>query len=456
MSRSEGRCPGPVAQRGRFTRRSFLELGSLALGGLCLRDLLRLREAQGVGASSPPDTAVILIWLQGGPTHIDMYDLKPEAPDSIRGPFQPISTVVPGLDVCEHMPLHAKVADKLSIIRSISHKWAGHQGGTQRFITGYDPPRPQLSQGAFPEIGSVVAKVREGINVGVPNYVCSSRGVPYGGPAYLGNAASPFVVSGDPNSPKFTVRNITPPPELAGALDDRATLLKGLDTFRRELDRSGSMDALDKFDRQALDLLTSDKVRRAFDIAQEPDALRDKYGRHKWGQRALLARRLVEAGCSFVTMVLQNAQVGKASNWDDHAVNWHIFDENKKRLPIYDRAVCSLIEDLYDRGLDKKVMLIVAGEFGRTPRINYNRGVGRGHYPHAMSVLVSGGGMRMGQVIGSTDDEAAHPKDRPLAPEDLWATVYRFLGIDINRKFVDRGGREVRILPGGEPIAELI
>ncbi len=449
MSRSTKRCGGPIS------RRSFLEMGSLAAGGLCLSDMLRLREA---AAASPPksDTSVILIWLQGGPSHIDMYDMKPNAPDSVRGPFQPISTAVPGLDVCEHMPLQAKIADKFSIIRSISHTWAGHQGGAQRFLTGYAPPRPQLSAGAFPEVGSIVAKVREGRDVGVPNYVCSSRGIQYAGPAYLGNAASPFVVNGDPNSADFKVKNISPPAELAGTLDDRAALLGGLDTFRRDLDPSGSMDALDKFDRQAIGLLTSDKVRSAFDISKEPDALRDKYGRHKWGQRALLARRLVESGCSFVSMAMQNAGVGKAHNWDDHAVNWHVFDENKLRLPIYDRAVSALVEDIHDRGRDKNVLLIVAGEFGRTPRINYDRGVGRGHYPHAMSVLVSGGGLRMGQIVGSTDEKAEHPKERPLSPEDLWATVYRFLGIDTNRMFMDHAGRETRILFGGKPITELV
>ncbi len=439
----------------RVSRRSFLHIGSLGLGGLCLSDWLRLRAAK-AAAPSASDTAVILIWLGGGPSHVDMYDLKPNAPDSVRGPFQPISTVVPGIEICEHMPMQAKVADRFALIRSISHKWAGHQGGAQRFLTGYDPPRPQLSQGAYPEPGSIVAKVREHRDVGVPNYVCSSRGIEYAGPAYLGNAASPFVVNGDPNDPNFKVKNISPPPELADALDDRAALLGALDNFRRDLDRSGSMEALDRFDQQALSLLTSDKVRSAFDISQEPDSLRDKYGRHKWGQRALLARRLVEAGCSFVTMDMRNAGLGKASNWDDHAVNWHIFNENKLRLPVYDRAIASLIEDIYDRGLDQHVMLVVAGEFGRTPRINYNRGVGRGHYPHAMSVLVSGGNLKVGQVVGSTDEEAAHPKENPLAPEDLWATVYRFLGIDINRTFTDHTGREVRILSNGKPIAELI
>jgi len=257
---------------------------------------------------------------------------------------------------------------------------------------------------------------------------------------------------------------------LATQRDDRETLLHGFDQLCRQTDNSGVMDAMDEYGRKAMQLMTSEKARLAFDLSHEPDALRDHYGRHPWGQRALLARRLVEAGSSWVTMVLENPTPPDAKmpiyscyNWDSHAVNCHLFDDARYRLPIYDQAVTALVEDLYDRGLDKKVLLIATGEFGRTPRISYSEGTatkvkqpGRDHWPSAMSMLVAGGGMRTGQVVGSTDSKGEHPKDRPLTPNDLWATAFRHLGIDTEKTFPDHSGRPMSILPYGEPIRELI
>jgi uncharacterized protein (DUF1501 family) len=277
-------------------------------------------------------------------------------------------------------------------------------------------------------------------------------------------------VPGDPNEAKFEVQNISLSSSLSDRLDDRVTLLRGFDRLRREIDHSGLMAAADQFNQKAVGMLTSDKARQAFDLSQEPDSLRDRYGRHAWGQRAMLARRLVEAGSSFVTMVMENPyQSGVKSlkngtyNWDSHAVNCHLFDDAKVRLPIYDRAVTALVEDLHDRGLTKNVMLVVTGEFGRTPRISHQTGTqtgvsqpGRDHWPQAMSMLVSGGGMRTGQVIGSTNSKGEHPHSRPLTPNDLWATVYRHLGIDTEHAFPDHSGRPMPILPYGEPIAELL
>jgi hypothetical protein len=230
------------------------------------------------------------------------------------------------------------------------------------------------------------------------------------------------------------------------------------------------MNAMDQFNQQALTMLTSDQARNAFDLSKEPDALRNRYGRHAWGQRALMARRLVEAGCSFVTMVMENPyQSGvewlKAGtyNWDSHAVNCHIFDDARVRFPIYDQAVTALVEDIYNRGLDRKVMLVVTGEFGRTPRLNSQTGTqtgvsqpGRDHWPQAMSMLLAGGGMRTGQIVGSTNAKGEEPKERPLTPNDLWATVYRHLGIDWTQSFLDHSGRPMPILPFGEPISELL
>jgi hypothetical protein len=402
--------------------------------------------------------------------------MKPLAPAEYRGEFNPIPTNVPGLDVCELLPLHAGLADKYNIIRSIAHEFADHGGGHKRFMTGRLPKEPTGFVNDAPAVGSIVAKMREHVQRGVPNYVAGAENGRDGvdvfslGAAYLGPAYTPFMVPGDPSAAGFQVRNL----ELAAAteerLDDRLLLLRGFDRLRRDIDESGMMDAMDGFNQQAAGLLTSPAAREAFDLSREPDALRDRYGRHAWGQRALMARRLVEAGCSFVTMVLENPYVSGVPfpkdgtyNWDSHAVNCHMFNDLRQRLPIYDRTITALVEDLHQRGLTEKVMLIVTGEFGRTPRINPAAGTqtgqmqpGRDHWPGAMSVLVCGGGMRTGQVIGSTNSRGEGPQDRPLTPNDLWATVYRHLGIDDEHSFPDHSGRPLPILPFGEPIAELL
>lgn len=450
---------------GPIRRRSFLEAGTLALGGLGLSDLLRSRAAAKDAGQSSPDTAVILIWLQGGPSHLETYDLKPEAPADYRGECVPISTVAPGMDVCEHLPLHAQVADRFTLIRSISHGFANHAAGAGRFLSGYKPFKLLDPLAQFPCLGPVVSKMLEGRrDPSMPRYVASASNVYGGGSASLGPAYLPFVVSGDPNSPKFKVDNLSLAPEIKDRLDDRNLLLGSFDGLRRDLDRSRAMESMDKYSREAVSLLTSSKAQQAFDLSQEAPQVRDKYGRHKWGQRALLARRLVEAGTSFVTMQMQNPGIpGAIGNWDIHAVNGHLFDDARARLPVFDRAIAALVEDIYERGLDKKVMVIVSGEFGRTPRINPQKGTssgvvqpGRDHYPGAMSVLVSGGGMPTGQVIGSTTSKGERPKDRQLDPNDLLATVYRFLGIDYKAMVPDTSGRPVPLIPYGTPITELV
>ncbi len=462
------RCPGPQS------RRHFLKVGALTLGGLAMNGLLPLRLTAG---QTEPDTSVILIWLPGGPPHMETYDLKPDAPAEYRGEFRPIKTVVPGLDVCELLPLHARVADRFTILRSIAHTFADHGGGHKRFLTGRDPLEPTGFVNDYPMVGSMVAKVRGDRKTGVPNYVTGADGgrdqidVFSFGSAYLGPSTHPFTVVGDPSSPKFEVKNVGPTPGLEGRLGERMQLLRSLDAVPADRDRTGTMAAMDASKERALGLLTSDAARRAFDLSKEPPKLRDRYGMHVWGQRALLARRLVEHGASFVTMVMENPfQSGVpfpkdgTYNWDSHAVNCHLFNDARVRFPLYDRAVTALVEDLYGRGLDKKVLLIVTGEFGRTPRISYATGTqtgvqqpGRDHWPQAMSVLVAGGGLRVGQVVGSTNAKGEHPKDRPLTPNDLWATMFRHLGIDHEHTaFLDHRGRPMPILPYGEPIAELL
>jgi hypothetical protein len=284
------------------------------------------------------------------------------------------------------------------------------------------------------------------------------------GAAYLGEAYTPFTFGGDPGAAGFKVEGLDLAPEVAARLGTRARLLDQFDGLRRSIDKSRAVDAMDEFDRRALGILLSPKARRAFDLSHEDPRLRDRYGRHPYGQRALLARRLVEAGCSFVTMVLETPVLPGAAyptgviyNWDSHAVNGHIFDDARFRFPFYDQAVTALVEDLYDRGLDRRVLLIVTGEFGRTPRITYDKGrPGRDHWPDAMSMLVAGGGMRTGQVIGSTDRRGERPHDRPLTPNDLWATMYRHLGIDFTASIPDLTGRPMPILPFGDAIEELL
>jgi len=464
----------PVHCRGPATRRSFLQAGALGVGGLCLADVLQARAAAGA-ASIEPDTSVIFIWLPGGPPHMETYDMKPDAPADYRGLFHPINTNVPGIDVCELLPLHAKIADKFTLIRSIAHEFADHGGGHKRFLTGRMPKTPVGFVNDAPAVGSIVAKMREGRNIGIPNYISGANNGRHGidvysfGSAYLGNESHPFVIPGDPSQKDFKVQNLALDASLSDRLDNRAELLRGFDRFRKQVEGDDVMDAMDGFQRRAVELLTSDKARNAFDLSQEPDELRDRYGRHAWGQRALLARRLIEAGSSFVTMVMENPyQSGVPPlkngvyNWDSHAVNCHLFDDLKARAPIYDQAVTALVEDVYSRGLDKKCLVIVTGEFGRTPRISNSIGTqtgvmqpGRDHWPQAMSMLVTGGGMRTGQVVGSTNWKGEHPQDRPLTPNDLWSTVYRHLGINQEHSFPDHSGRPMPILPFGEPIEEL-
>lgn len=460
-------CPGPVS------RRSFLKVGALGLGGLGLSDVLRLRAA--AQSQADPDTSVIFIWLPGGAPHTETYDMKPDAPLEYRGVFNPIHTNVAGLDICEHLPLHARIADKYNIVRSIAHEFADHGGGHKRFLTGRHPKEPTGFVNDAPMVGSYVAKMREHVRRGVPNYIAGTDNgrdqvdVFSFGAAWMGPSYTPFSVPGDPSDPKFQVRNLELAANMENRLGDRVALLDGFDRLRRDVDKSGMMDAMDEFNQKAVGLLTSPTAREAFDLTREPEHVRERYGQHAWGMRALMARRLVEAGASFVTMVLENPYVSGIPhpkdgvyNWDSHSVNCHMFNDLRNRLPLYDKVVTALVEDLYERGLDKKVMLIVTGEFGRTPRINEAIGTqtgimqpGRDHWPGAMSLLICGGGMRTGQVIGSTTPKAEMPQDRPLTPNDLWATVYRHLGIDYDTAFPDFSGRPMPILPYGEPIAEL-
>jgi hypothetical protein len=429
------------------TRRGFLRIGSLGVGGiglnaLALPDLLRLRA---LGAAPNNRKAVILIWQAGGPSHLDMYDLKPDAPAEFRGEFRPIATNVAGVDISEHLPLQARIMDKLAIVRSGCHTNAGHGMGSQWMLTGWQPTI-EVNDNIYPCIGSVAARMKGPNEPGMPAYVNLPRPLGLGKAAYLGASFNPFSPDSDPNSDGFQVRNL----KLSGRvdlarLDRREQLLRRLDGIRRDVDTKGDILGIDKFYRDALEMVTNDKAQQAFNVQSEPAKLRDEYGRNDLGQSCLLARRLVEAGVTFVAI-----QAG--GGWDTHGDNFKQLKDNL--LPKYDRAVSALVTDLYDRGLQNDVLVMAMGEFGRTPRIN--GGAGRDHWPQAMSVLYAGGGLRMGQAIGTTNDKAEYPTSKPATPGCLLSTMYRVLGVDHRHVFHDQANRPLPILAEGQPIEDLI
>lgn len=425
-------------------RRDFLKVGALTLGGLTLADMLRLRSEAAAAGKPAAKKAVILIYLAGGPSHIDMYDLKPDAPAEFRGEFRPIRTNVPGIDIGEHLPLQAKIMDKMALVRSAYHTNAGHGMGSQWMLTGWQPTI-EVSDNIYPATGSVVARMKGPNEPGLPPYVTLPGRTPFNKAAYLGSENNPFTPDGNPAEDGFQVRNLRLPGRVAPErLDRRRNLLAQLDQTRRDLDAKGDAAGLDKFYRDAMEMVTSDKAQKAFAIKDEDPKLRDLYGRHDLGQSCLLARRLVEAGVTFVTV-----QTG--GGWDTHGDN---FNQLKNSLlPKYDRAVSALIQDIYNRGLEKDVLVISYGEFGRTPRIN--PGAGRDHWPGAMTVLFSGGGLQMGQAIGATSDKAEYPTEKPYTPGCVLATMYRALGVDHKHVFFDQAKRPMPILAEGAPIVEL-
>lgn len=463
--------------RGPMDRRSWLTIGGLSLGTLVSgleSGLTRLFAAEDGKQPRTKDFSVILFWANGGPSHIDTFDLKPDAPAEIRGPFRPIHTNVPGLDITERLPTLAKMADKFALIRSLHHNRAQHSGGTNRFLTGYSSVASDLNDSEFPDIGSVVAKQLENQAGDVPLYVGNTKF--YGsGPAYLGPAYAPFMPT--PNPLSSTGNNTYDPvplylseqskPNLALTSDGvltvrrRRALLQDLEALPRQLDRRewANFDGLQK---RAVELLAGRRTREAFDLSREAPRVLARYGDTHWGKSLLTARRLVEAGARFVQCQADfrlRPETGRTSNWDDHSVNAHIFKAYEEKMPYFDQAVSALIEDLCQRGLDRRVLFLFCGEFGRTPRIEYqdaSRRPGRDHWPRAMSVFVAGGGLKMGQVVGATNGRGEEPARRAMNSNCLLATIYRCFGIDTNHAFRDRAGRPIPILQEGEPIAELL
>lgn len=427
------------------SRRSFLRVGSLGFGGLTLPNVLRRQAQAAVTGQQVKKKSVILVWLAGGPSHLDMYDLKPQAPAEVRGEFNPIPTNVSGVEISEHLPRQAQIMDKLAIVRSAFHTNAGHGMGSQWMLTGYQPTL-EVNNNIYPAIGSIVSRTNGANDPALPAYVNLPRALSFGKAAYLGASFNPFSPESDPNSDGFQVRNLKLPGRVDLArMDRRRELLGSLDTIRRDIDLAGDIEGLDSFYRDGLDMVTNDKAIQAFDIKQEDNKVRESYGRNDLGQSCLLARRLVEAGVTFVAI-----QAG--GGWDTHGDNFKQLKDNL--LPKYDQAIASLVSDLSERGMQEDVLVISFGEFGRTPKIN--PGAGRDHWPGAMSVLYAGGGLKMGQAIGSTNDKAEFPATKPYSPGCVLSTMYHALGIDYKHAFFDHAQRPLPILNEGKPIDELV
>ena len=437
------------------TRRSFLQAGVLGLGGLALPDLFRLR-AEGAGSPEAKGRSVILFWLSGGPGHMETWDPKPKAVSAFRGPLGAIPTSVPGVHFGELLPEQARRMDRLAILRSVNHGTGDHTKANHWMLTGYPGPAfnaPDNTVQRRPAIGSAAARLSAPGRRGLPPYVAvpNLRGGTdnlFHYASYLGGASNPFVVESDPNEANYRVKNLTPPKGVTLArLEDRRRVLESLDQFRRDADPK--LRDVDAYYGRAFDMLTGKAVADAFDVAAEPAALRDRYGRHTFGQSALLARRLVEAGTPFVTV--------NCVPWDHHGTENRLKTEEgaKKLIPPLDRALGALIDDLIDRGLYDSTLVVAMGEFGRTPRMNADGG--RDHWGDAFSVLMGCGSMRMGQVIGRSSERGEHVAERPIDPQDVAATIYHHLGIDARSvTFDDRAGRPTYLLDRGEPIRELV
>jgi hypothetical protein len=448
----------PPRCRGTLDRRAFVRSGLVGISSLGLADLLALEnQAAAAGRPVASNKALLVVWLLGGPSHMETLDLKPLAPAEYRGEFRPIATNVPGIEICEHLPLLAARADKLTLIRSCHHDSPGHVNSTHTMLTGYPgelaeaPPfRPK-----YPDVWAVTNHVLGERVTGTPPHIVLPT-MRYNGSAYLGQHLEPLVVAGDPNEPSFTMPNLTAAAAVRPRIDARLGLLKEFDRLRRDIDISSQFEAIDRFQQKAAALLTSDRVARAFDINQEDAATRDRYGRNVIGQRCLLARRLIEAGARIVSVDFSHVPGQKAFSWDDHASVWNIFDEMRCRLPVLDQVVAALIDDLADRKLSDEVLLVVMGEMSHTPRLsNFNGQPGREHWGNTMSILLSGGGLRMGQVVGATNRNGDEVIQRPVTPGDVLATWYRALGVPLDLQFTDHAGRPTPILPQGEPITEL-
>ncbi len=463
--------------RSRMTRRDCVRIGAIGLGGLTLPDLLRLRAladgpkpgpaAKGAATLAPKAKSVVVLFLSGGPAHQDMWDLKPDAPEEIRGTFRPIDTNVAGIRVCEHMPRMARVADKYSIIRSMQHSQSAHPAAAYWMMSGGPIARPApdasfLSRVDRPHLGSALAKVLGPAVPSMPAFVMVPEAMAPNGPeragqhaGFLGASYDPYRINSDPNLAGYSPGVLCPPAELSPArIRCRRALLDQVDhpAGVGPAHPEGPADAgMDEFHSRAFDLLSSDAAQHAFDIEAESAATRDRYGRHAFGQSTLLARRMVEAGVRLVHVNWVRHDNGKGGQGYDTHGN-HLALAKDDLLPPTDAAFSSLVEDLDARGLLDETLVIMMGEFGRTPR--FNDAGGRDHWPHCFSVVMAGGGIQGGRIHGASDRIAAYPADDPVTPEDLLATAYHALGVDPRTPIFDQGDRPYP-LADGDPILGL-
>ncbi len=447
----------------RLDRRSFLRAGMLGAAGLSLADLLRL-EGRAAGVESTRRNSVIILWMRGGPSHMDTWDPKPDAPDKFRGEFGVQRTSVPDIILSDMLPLSARIMNKWSIIRDLHHEHAGHSTADQICFTGYRHPSRNgndHNDNAYPSCGSIVSRQLGHLSPHLPAYVMIPRMVPGTGPAYLGVAHKPFeTMPADPANPgPFRLPNFALPQAVTlERLGERRQLLASFDQLRRDIDARGQMEAQDRYQHQAWDVLTATAARDAFDLDKEPAPVRERYGflpafrppesnrcgAPAWSQRILLARRLVEAGVRLVTV--------DCRWWDTHVKGFESLRQGF--LPRWDRAYSALIEDLDQRGLLATTLVIAWGEFGRTPEVNND--AGRDHYPNVFSAALAGGPIHGGRVVGASDARGAYPRSpHPKIVEDVLATMYRHLGVDTKHEYLTHTGRPVPVLPCGTPIEEL-
>ena len=490
------------------TRRNFLQQVAFGGGSAFLSNLVHA-SPQASRTPEGREKSLILLWQDGGPSHFETFDPKPNAPLEFRGELGAIATATPGVQFCEVLPRLSQLANRFSIVRSIHQPSSGHVVGTHNFITGHEGSPVVNGKSLYPDLASIIHRMRSEaarptslligestdprlaagmLNVNgvsgkplpgqgeLPNYVGIggqySIGLHRGGPAYLGPAAGAFEVAGDPSLPDFQVQNLRRS-ATREQFSDRLQILRQLNLFGHTgtpqaaspdvaLDLRGQMSAIDRFQKQAFDLLSgSGQAARAFDLSRETRKTRERYGLNTAGQQALLARRLVEAGVRVTAIRFSPDGRGDGDRsgigWDDHAVHGNIFQIMRRRGPQFDQAVSTLIEDLEERGLSDRVLVVLAGEFGRTPRVHNHKGCpGREHWGPAGNVLIYGGGLTMGQVIGATNAKGERPADRPLKPQDVLATIYHCLGINAAQTLINQVGRPVPILPNGTPISELI
>jgi hypothetical protein len=457
------------------SRRNMMKAGLAGIAGLTLPDLMRHRaHAATAGKGISSNRSVILLWMTGGPSHIDTWDMKPDRPLINRGPFQPIRTAIPGEVICEHLPKQAAMLDKFTIIRSVDCRNSNHEPN-QVMQTGHREaaPRANTKGDRYPAIGSVVAKFRGANHPHVPPYVAFQKSRSHIGYAgSLGQQYNPFMANQAANLPVYDLlgndsgkisqsKMFQLPRNLDfERIEQRLGLLSQLDQMRRELDVQGNLAAMDAYQQQAVDMLTGGRVQKAFDISQEPESMREKYGKHLWSQQALLARRLVESGVSFVTIDLSYHTA--SGTWDNHGIPGGVYGGINKGLkpllPLFDHMITTLVSDLEQRGMLDEVLVIAMGEFGRTPQMGTQGSTdGRNHWPQVMSMCLAGGGMRHGQVIGATEKDGGHIKSRPVTPGDIAATIYHHMQVPLDQTYVDESGRPIFIVQeNGRPIEELV